>query len=475
MKRWMKISIWLAASLLMLAFAVVVGGQGQSLSQILTALQSPLFQSPVRTPAPVFPTATPVPSTATPVVIPPPPGWPTGEPWPLQVTPEQPRPTRVRPPSLAPLGSPPADQQALYYVADNAGFSELHVVGMDMQGSKRSEFRAVEDAALGGINLVGLYPSPDGKYLALEFLSDGYGEVKIVERTSGRVWCPLLDAPRGCWGGFDGWISGNQFLFQPFDVPPEGVVPMGVIVVDMDTGRYTPLDLPVQPEWGYSLARNVSPGPDGSTIAYSIIDAKDGELTSEIWTMRVDGTEKQLTHRVSGLITALSWSPIGEQLIYVYQREPSQFKPSELWLVNADGSDARLLAPDLAGGELGFRPTWSPNGQSVAFVQLDQPITFDGVYVILAWSNVCVVDITTGQITRLSSFERREANYPTWSPDGRFVAFVSTGRLGEETLYNEVWVASNDGSKLEIISRTAKRGNTLAWLPPIPATDEVKR
>lgn len=430
---------------------------------VLRGLQS----SPLGTPVPLPQwTATPIPVATAIPTIPPPPGYPTGEPWPPQITPEPPRSTPTRPPSLVPFGSPPDDQQSLYYVADNTGCSELHVIGIDARDGKRSEF-IVDEQVLDGLNLVGLYSSPNGTYLALELLGDGYGEVKIVERSSGRIGCPLLKTPRGCWGSFSGWTSDNQFLFQPFDVPPEGVVSLGIIVVDVETGQYRPLDLPVSPDGVYSLARNVSPSPDGSRVAYSITDSKDGELTSEIWIMQVDGTRKQLACRTSGLITALSWSPISEQLIYVYQREPSQFKPSELWLVNADGSDAKLLAADLAGsGESRFRPTWSPDGRYVAFAQLGQPIIFDGTDVILAWSNICVVDTITGQITRLSSFEGRETNYPIWSPDGKFVAFVSAGRSGE-ALYSEVWIARADGSQLYRISETAKWNNALIWLPPL--------
>lgn len=437
-----------------------------------TALRG-LQASPLGTPVPLPNwTVTPIPIATAIPTVPPPPGYPTGAPWPPPVSLELPQPTPTRPLSLVPLGFPPDDVESLYYVADNAGYPELHAVGMDIQGRRQSEFMIVSDSTHEGMNLVGLYPSPDGRYLALEFLGDGYGEVNIMERSSRRVWCPLGE-PASCWGGFRGWMPDNRFLFQPFDVPPEDVISLGVIVVDVATGQYHPLDLPASPDGVYSLARNVSLGPNGSKVAYSVTDSRDGELTSEIWSMRVDGAEKRLVYRVSGLITALLWSPVSEQLIYVYQSDPSQFKPSELWLVNTDGSNAKRLAANLAGGELGFRPVWSPDGRHIAFVQLDQPITFDGDYVILAWSNVCVVNTTTGQITRLSSFEKREANYPTWSPDGRFVAFVSTGRLGEATLYSEVWVASIAGSQQYTLSETARWRNTLAWLPPV-STEETR-
>jgi len=432
------------------------------LAQLWSPLPTPMGYVEPTAPSEDWPTLTPYPTR----------GMPTPRGTPVVKASPTPVPMPTRPPVLLtpiPEGTPPADLSSLYYVADTDAGPELRVIGMDADGRRWTESQLAIDRFPG--NLVGLHLSPDGKYLALEFLGDGYGEVKIIERSSGRVWCPLK-GPTGCWGGFSGWTPENQFLFQPFDVPPEGVVPMGVAVVNPETGQYTPLDLPTQPKWGYSIARNVSLSPDGSSLAYSITYPEDDEEIGEIWAMRMDSGEKQLLRKVKGLVEALSWSPTGEQLLYVYQSEPSQFKPSELWLVNADGSDVKLLAADLAeSGELGFRPVWSPDGRHVAFVQLDQPITFDGAYVILAWSNVYVVDTITGQITRLSLLEKREANYPAWSPDGRFVAFVSTGRSGEETLYSEVWGASADGNLLYPVSGMAKPYNALAWLPSTLSTE----
>jgi Tol biopolymer transport system component len=189
--------------------------------------------------------------------------------------------------------------------------------------------------------------------------------------------------------------------------------------------------------------------------------------------MRTGGDNKQQIYRAKGGINCLSWSPDGEQLLYVYQSEPGESFPGELRLLNVDGSGDRLLATNLPEpGEPRFYPTWSPDGHYVAFVQLDQPIRFDGTYVILAWSNVYVVDTSTEQITRLSSFEGREANYPAWSLDGRLVVFVSTGRLEEDTLYSEVWVTSMDGSMFYPMSGTRPH-NALAWLPSI-STEEVR-
>jgi Tol biopolymer transport system component len=171
------------------------------------------------------------------------------------------------------------------------------------------------------------------------------------------------------------------------------------------------------------------------------------------------------------LINTLSWSPVGERLIYVYQSNPGQFMPSELRLVNADGSDDRLLATDLPmPGEPRYRPVWSPDGRHVAFVQLDNPPTFHPALA-LASGNMYLVDTLTRRITKLSSFEKRDITYPTWAPNGRLVAFVSTLITDDESLYGEVWVASADGNQLYAVSGTAKWYNTLAWLPAVSSSE----
>lgn len=422
--------------------------------------------SPLGTPVPLPQwTATPRPVATVIPTIPPPPGHPADAPWPPQ--PQTPQPTPTRPPSLAPFGFPPDDAESLYYVADNVSYPELHVVGLDTQGRKQSEFTVINDWALGRMQLTGLQLSPNGGYLALEFLGSGYGEVSIMERSSGRIWCPLKE-PASCWGGFRGWLPDNQLLFQPFDIPPEGVDTMGVIMLDLITSQYRPLDLPIEPEWGYSLAQNVSPSPDGARLVYSIVTVKDDEEVAEVWTMQMDGQDKRLIHSVKGNISCLSWSPNENQMLYVYQKISGQLFPGELHLLNADGGSDRLLATNLPmPGESRYCPAWSPDGHNVTFVQLDSQPVYHPILA-LATGNAYSVDTVTGQIIKLSSFENRDVTYPIWSPDGKFVAFVSSIiPSDEQILPSELWVVSTDGSQRYILSETVRWGNALVWLPPV--------
>jgi Tol biopolymer transport system component len=146
--------------------------------------------------------------------------------------------------------------------------------------------------------------------------------------------------------------------------------------------------------------------------------------------------------------------------------------PYELWLLNSDGTGEKLLAR----GQVN-EPSWSPDGRYVAFVQADDLDRYFS-----DWrgpgTNIYVADTITGQITRLSSFKGCNNHSPTWSPNGKYVAFVSVIPGGEPEMYSpglvyvEVWVASVDGSQLYAVSGTASWPGELAWLSSMPSAQE---
>jgi Tol biopolymer transport system component len=261
-------------------------------------------------------------------------------------------------------------------------------------------------------------------------------------------------------------------LIHPFDAAPGTLrVSLGAVFVDPITGKYTELDLPSDPRWGYSLADHVALNQDGTRVAYSTTHSTSGEDVSEIWVMQLDGSDKQLVHREKGFLNLISWSPTGKQLLYFYQPRVEEFSSSELWLLNLDGSEKKLLTNRIRqASERRYRPAWSPDGRYIAVVQVDDVDKFLG-----DWrepgTNAYVINVTDGQSTKLSAFQGQNISFPIWSPDGGQVAFVSspiTGnpRTGIKPPYAEILIARLDGTQLHAVSNSAVWRSALAWLRP---------
>ena len=158
----------------------------------------------------------------------------------------------------------------------------------------------------------------------------------------------------------------------------------------------------------------------------------------EIYVMAPDGSgQTQLTSdQVSHFDP--SWSPDGRQIVF-HRVVGSRFN-HELFRINADGSGLTQLTD--TPNSLESHPSWSPDGRQIAFAAEDagaeseaQPAAGDDgtlqVYVIAADGSAR---------TQLTSPPGRSFA-PSWSPDGRQIAF-SSDRDGNW----EIYVMNRDGS-----------------------------
>ena len=118
----------------------------------------------------------------------------------------------------------------------------------------------------------------------------------------------------------------------------------------------------------------------------------------------------------------------------------------EIYVVKADGSGLKRLTTD---ANADFDPSWSPDGRRIAYRhQRGEDESTSEIYVMNA----------DGSQPRNLTRHRGQDHSPAWSPDGKSIAFASArgGRLA-------IWVMRMDGSRQRRLSRVD--GEYPAWSP----------
>jgi Tol biopolymer transport system component len=191
--------------------------------------------------------------------------------------------------------------------------------------------------------------------------------------------------------------------------------------------------------------------PDGSKIAFT----RYGAPLGAIYVANADGSgqPQQLTNNLDGNDFEPAWSPAGpDGSSRIAFARTQNFSPSEIYVMNPDGSGQTRLTNDPAAND--FAPDWSPDGQKIAFAS-----ERDGN------AEIYVMNADGSAQTRLTNEPAADA-FPAWSPDGEKIAFTR-GSFSNR----EIYVVNADGSgQPQQLTNTADRDDYADWqpLPPPP-------
>jgi Tol biopolymer transport system component len=184
---------------------------------------------------------------------------------------------------------------------------------------------------------------------------------------------------------------------------------------------------------------NPAISPDGKLVAYSRMTPAETRLVVQ----QLAGGEPVTVARWAGLSAAMpAWSPDGARLLYT--------DPRGLHVVPALGGVSRLLATQSPDLRLGWG-AWAPAGDEIAYSSAD-----------------------TLYLSDLSANARRflvkagQPHSPAWSPDGRWIAYVSgnvqyppTGNLAPSS----IWVARAAGGAPIRVTEDRPLHTSPVWLP----------
>jgi Tol biopolymer transport system component len=187
--------------------------------------------------------------------------------------------------------------------------------------------------------------------------------------------------------------------------------------------------------------------PDGSRIAFTrMYPSRNGR--SELWLMNADGTDQ---HALGVEGFGARWSPDGTQFVFASNKGGNW----ELYVCAADGTNESRLTTTPADE---MSPVWSPAGAEIAFTS-----NADGDHEI-------VVMASDGSHRRRLTDNVSDEHYPAWSPDGSLIAFQSDlpGRG-----HFELYVMDADGAHSRRVTHTPPPRTAIApaWRPPGPPDD----
>jgi TolB protein len=184
--------------------------------------------------------------------------------------------------------------------------------------------------------------------------------------------------------------------------------------------------------------------PDGRQIVFAEFPPQNAP--GQLWLMNADGSNLHL------LLSELSYgdyepsfSPDGNTIVFT--RCPTTgTNGCAIYRVQADGTGLTAIT-NFEPSVSDFEPWYSPDGQTIAFVNGGRGGVLLGIYLVNA----------DGSNVRLLTPPWIGGDAPSWSPDGRKVAFSSNGSVFDHfgfALNEEIWAINTDGTGLTRLTRT---------------------
>ncbi len=240
----------------------------------------------------------------------------------------------------------PDGKRIAYIAKGEPSGQQIFVRWMDAEGAVTQISRLTETPSA-------VEWAPDGKSLAFLMTVPSNDNFKI----------PMPAAPKGAkWTDPPKVVTRLNFRSDRIGYTDDGY--KHIFVVSADGGAPRQI---TNGDWNHSAPAY---SPDGKWIAFSSLRVADAEhvfRTSQIYAANVEtGDIRQLTHH-AGTNGNPAWSPDGKMIAFIAadSTDHSAFAEGNVWMMNADGSNAHVIAGALDRPVSGL--LWARDGSGVYF------------------------------------------------------------------------------------------------------------
>lgn len=190
----------------------------------------------------------------------------------------------------------------------------------------------------------------------------------------------------------------------------------------------------------------------------TFLTRKAGEKTNSLYEIRLNGGEAEKIFTHSSNILNYSWSPDGENLVFVTSEKGQQTKTSLTYspvFFEEEYSNRNAYVTAISNGSSAsqkinaegsvYMVHWSPDGKKIA-LSVAPTSSVDDSYM---GQKVKIVSAASGNVTAHIDNEGKLGQIE-WSPDGKYLALVSAFDLHDPTS-GSIFIVSAEGGKPQVI------------------------
>jgi Tol biopolymer transport system component len=240
----------------------------------------------------------------------------------------------------------------------------------------------------------------------------------VVRRVETAVLATVVLA--GSVGGV--LLLNRAFRGEGGTTPGHSPAKNGLIVVSFgdDGGTHLYLQNPDNSSWDprdhqltNDLSKDSAPAvsPDGRRIAFVREGLEGGGLS--VWTMMADGSDLRKITPKDWNANFPTWSPDGKQIAFI----GGYAEDIGVYVTNVEGNSILRRLPASIGG-VGVGLSWSPDADRIAVAISNGT---EG-------SSISIIDVASGELT-LETPALWSVSSPAWSPDGKQLTFAQGGGI----------------------------------------------